>query len=70
VSIFHYVVGGLAGLFSLFPIFHLVVGLFLVFAPEKFAGKGEPPPAFFGWFFVVFAAVDARGCKTRTRSGT
>jgi hypothetical protein len=57
VSIFHYVVGGLAGFFSLFPIFHLVVGLFLVFAPEKFAGKGEPPPAFFGWFFVVFAAV-------------
>ena len=57
LSIFHYVVGGLAGFFALFPIFHLIVGLFFIFAPNKFAGKGEPPPAFIGWFFVIFAAV-------------
>jgi hypothetical protein len=58
LSVFHYVVGGLAGLFALFPIFHLVLGLFLVFAPEKFNGKGNDlPPAFFGWFFVIFAAT-------------
>ncbi len=57
LSIFHYVVGGLAGLFSLFPIFHLVFGLFFIFAPEEFAGKGEPSPAFFGWMFVIFAAL-------------
>lgn len=47
--------GGLAGLFAFFPIIHLLVGLFLIFAPEKF-GKGEPPPSFMGWFFVAFAA--------------
>src|SRR5437667_4730791 len=57
LSIFHYVVGGLAGLFALFPIFHLIFGLFFILAPNKFAGKGEPPPAFIGWFFVILAAV-------------
>jgi hypothetical protein len=56
LSIFHYVVGGLAGLFSLFPIFHMLLGLFLILAPEKFGSKGDPPPAFIGWFFVAFAA--------------
>ena len=57
LSIFHYVVGGLSGLFSLFPIFHLVFGLFLIFVPEEFVGKGDPSPVFFGWMFVIFAAV-------------
>jgi hypothetical protein len=57
LSIFHYVVGGLAGLFALFPIIHLIFGLIMIFASDKFAGKGEPPPAFLGWFFVIFAAM-------------
>lgn len=57
LSIFHYIVGGLAGLFALFPIVHLILGLAFILAPEAFAAKGEePPPAFLGWFFVVFAA--------------
>ena len=57
LSIFHYVVGGIAGLFALLPIFHLVFGLFFIFAPEKFEGNGQPPPAFIGWIFVIFAAL-------------
>jgi hypothetical protein len=57
LSIFHYVVGGLAGLFALFPMFHLVIGLLFILAPEKLAENGDPPPAFLGWIFVVFAAV-------------
>ncbi len=57
LSIFHYVVAGLAGLFALLPIFHLMFGLMFILAPNKFAGKGEPPPAFIGWFFVILAAV-------------
>ena len=57
LSIFHYVVAGLAGLFALFPIFHLIFGLLFIFAPGEFAGKGEPPPPFIGWFFVIFAAL-------------
>jgi hypothetical protein len=57
LSIFHYVVGGLAGLFALFPVMHLILGLVLILAPEAFDSPGEePPPAFVGWFFVIFAA--------------
>jgi hypothetical protein len=57
LSIFHYVVGGLAGLVSLFPVIHLVVGLFFVFAPGKLEGQGGPPPTAFGWLFVMMAAA-------------
>jgi len=61
LSIFHYVVGGLAALFALIPIFHLIFGLIMILAPEKFAGHGhaqeQPPLALMGWFFVIFAAV-------------
>jgi hypothetical protein len=57
LSIFHHVVAGLAALFALFPVFHLIIGLFFIFAPDKFAGNGQPPPAFLGWFFVIFALL-------------
>ncbi len=58
LSIFHYVVAGLSALLACIPIIHLVLGLFLVFAPETFHNKGDnPPPAFPGWFFVTFAAM-------------
>jgi hypothetical protein len=56
LSIFHYVVGGLAALFALFPVFHMLFGLFLVLAPDKFGNKGDAPPAFVGWFLMAFAA--------------
>jgi uncharacterized membrane protein YhaH (DUF805 family) len=57
LSIFHYVVAGLAGLFALFPVFHLVIGLMIIHNPCIFGGHGQAPPPIFGWFFVVFAAV-------------
>ncbi|MGA9779464.1 MAG: hypothetical protein ACLPRE_11955 [Limisphaerales bacterium] len=59
LSIFHYVVAGLAALFALFPIFHLIFGIFMILAPQKFAGHGQeqPPLALMGWFFVIFASV-------------
>jgi len=57
LSIFHYVVGGLAGFFALIPVIHLTAGLVLVLAPEKFETNGQSPPAFFGWFFVIIASV-------------
>jgi len=57
LAIFHYVVAGMAALFALFPIFHLIFGLFIVLSPAKFAGKGEPPPVFLGWIFIGFAVV-------------
>lgn len=58
LSIFHYVVAGMAALFACFPIIHLVFGLVMVFAPNVFNdGKGNAPPEFIGWFFVVFASL-------------
>ena len=58
LSIFHYVVAGLVALFSLFPIFHLIFGLFIVFAPGKVGTKEEQAgAAVIGWAFVLFAAA-------------
>ena len=58
LSIFHYVVAGFAGLFALFPIFHLIIGFVLIFASDKFGGNGSPPPPeFVGWILVIFAIV-------------
>jgi hypothetical protein len=57
LSIFHYIVGGMAGLFAMFPIIHFILGLVFILAPGKFESEGEPPPAFIGWFFVIFAGM-------------
>jgi len=57
LSIFHYIVGGLAGLFALFPVIHLVIGLVFILAPEAVESNGETPPALVGWFFVIFAGM-------------
>jgi hypothetical protein len=54
LSIFHYVVGGLAALFSLFPVFHLVIGIAMV--TGRLDHNDEPGARLFGWFFVVLAA--------------
>jgi hypothetical protein len=57
LSIFHYVVGGLAAFFACFPIIHLVLGLVFILAPDKFDHGKQNAPAFLGWFFVGFASV-------------
>lgn len=58
LSIFHYVVGCLAGLFALFPIIHLVIGIAFVLSPENMRGQeGQPPPEWLGWIFILFASV-------------
>jgi hypothetical protein len=56
LSIFHYLVGGIAGLFALLPLIHVALGLFMIFAPRAFAGKGQPPPPFLGWLIVILAS--------------
>lgn len=50
-------VGGLAALFSLLPLFHLVLGISFLVAPRVFSNQGTPPPAFVGWIFIVMAAI-------------
>jgi hypothetical protein len=57
LSIFHYVVAGLAALIACFPILHLIVGLVFIFASNHLPANGNPPPAFIGWIFVIFAAT-------------
>jgi hypothetical protein len=56
LSIFHYIVGGLAAMFALFPIFHLAIGIGMV------AGRFPDPTEqrdmqLFGWLFVAMAAM-------------
>ena len=57
LSIFHYVVGGMAALFAMFPTLHLIMGLVLIFFPQNINGQGGPPPVFIGWLFVIFSTV-------------
>jgi hypothetical protein len=56
LSLFHYIVGGLCALCGCFPIIHLSVGIALV--AGAFDGNSKnAPPAFMGWFFIVFAGA-------------
>ncbi len=54
LSTAHYVVAGFSGLFSFFPVIHLVIGIMVLSGGMNEGGKG--PPELFGWFFVVIAA--------------
>lgn len=56
LSIFHYALAGIMAFFACFPVIHLIVGLFLIFAPLKMGPNGEVPPAFVGWLIVIFSA--------------
>jgi hypothetical protein len=57
LSIFHYIVGGLAGFSALMPAVYLLFGLFFIFSPGKFANAGAPPPAFIGWILIILGAI-------------
>jgi hypothetical protein len=54
VAIFHYVVAGLAALFSLFPLIYTTIGVIFVFVARHGTPKPgeELPPEFLGWIFV------------------
>lgn len=56
LSIFHYVVAGLAGLFSLFPLFHIAMGAMML------SGRFEPSPdtadeRLFGLMFIAIGSA-------------
>ena len=57
LSIFHYVVAGLAALFACIPIIYLVNGLMFASFLKKEAGMKDGMPAFIGWFFIAFTGV-------------
>ena len=50
LSIFHYVVGGIAGFWACFPLIHLCIGIAMLGG----AFRGGPPPVL-GLFFVMMA---------------
>lgn len=55
LSIFHYIVGGLAALFAFFPVIHLILGILFIVGPNRIPGfQGPPPPPFVGWIFAIF----------------
>ncbi len=58
LSIFHYVVAGLAGLFACFPLLHLGFGVLMLTGafPEKDPGP-QHMLTVMGIFFVVFSTV-------------
>ena len=59
LAIFHYVVAGLAALFSFFPLLYTTVGAIFIFAARHGTAKpGEDlPPEFLGWIFVVLGSL-------------
>ena len=62
LSIFHYIVGGLAALFSFFPLLYTTVGAIFIFVARHQAAAGpkpgeEPPPEFIGWIFAVIGSL-------------
>ncbi len=55
LAIFHYIVAALAGLFSLFPVYHFFLGLRML-AGHLVRGRAPDPfTAIMGWMFVFFA---------------
>jgi hypothetical protein len=59
LSIFHYVVAGLAALFSFFPLLYTTVGGIFIFAARHGTPKPgeELPPEFLGWIFIVLGSL-------------
>jgi hypothetical protein len=58
LAIFHYVVAGLAALFSLFPLLYSILGGFLLYAAHHPGpGSQEAPPAVLGWVFIVLGGL-------------
>ena len=59
LAIFHYVLAGLAALFSLFPLLYTMVGSIFIFAARHGTPKPgeELPPEFLGWVFIALGSV-------------
>lgn len=56
LALFHYVVAGIGALFSLIPVIHLVIGIFIVTGRFPDAPDDRFPVAF-GWLFIIMAVA-------------
>lgn len=54
LAVFHYVVGGLTALFSLFPLFHLAMGIAMITGRFEEMSGGE---TLIGWFFIAISGA-------------
>ncbi|MEE9398710.1 MAG: hypothetical protein V3V23_00400 [Dehalococcoidales bacterium] len=57
LSIFHYIVGGLAALFSCIPIIHLSIGIAIVLGAFEGGHCSDGPPAVLGYIFIIFSGL-------------
>jgi hypothetical protein len=59
LAIFHYVVAGLAALFSFFPLLYTTVGAIFIFAARHGTPKPgeEPPREFIGWILAIVGSL-------------
>src|SRR5882724_1406457 len=62
LAIFHYIVAGLAALFSCFPLLYTTAGAIFIFVARHPAAAGPkpgqgPPPEFIGWIFAVIGSL-------------
>lgn len=57
LAIGHYVLGGLTGLFGLFPLIYVLIGAVFIAAPPRGRPGDPPPPEALGWIFVVIGVV-------------
>src|ERR1022692_4006797 len=58
LSIFHYVIAGLAAFCSLLPLFYVGIGsLFLYLAHQPAKSGDSPPPEAVGWFLIAFGIL-------------
>ena len=52
LSLFHYIVGGIIGLFACLPIFHVIAGIAILNGTFPKMPNQPELPAFAGWFFI------------------
>lgn len=59
LAIFHYIVAGLAALFSFFPMLYTIIGGVFIFAARHGTPKPgeELPPEFLGWIFIAMGSL-------------
>lgn len=57
ISIFHFILGGIVGLFACMPVFHFLFGIAAVIVPVFSGDPKLAPMALFGGFFAFMAAT-------------
>lgn len=58
LSVAHYAAGALMVAVACLPLFHMFIGLFMVFGEESFMPNAkEKPPELFGWLFFAMGLI-------------